>query len=155
MKKSTIILIAAIYVASIVIVGVFGLQALSFSEKVYIKDITFVDHVDDDGTVHYLQIGGKEVKPKSNGKGFIVVLNLDDIKNTPLSINYNISPMDATITTVEVSDDTEGGAAAYARLEKTTLGGYLVTFTDKGQIDIRLSSVDGSKATTKLSIIAK
>ncbi len=154
MKKSTIILIAAIYVASIVIVGVFGLKALSFSEKVYIKDITFVDYVDDDGTVHYLQIGGKEVKPKSNGKGYIVVLNLDDIKNVPLSINYNISPVDATVTTVEVSDDTEGGATC-AKLEKTALGGYLVTFTEKGQIDIRLASVDGSKATAKLSIIAK
>lgn len=39
MKKSTIILLLIVFVGSVVIVGVFGMQAVPFEEIVYVKEI--------------------------------------------------------------------------------------------------------------------
>lgn len=153
MKKTTIIIITVLYVASIVLVGVFGLKSLSFVEKVYIKEISFLDYVDNDGTVHYMQINGKEIKPKKDGSGYSVILDIDNIKGYGFSIPYKYLPADATITNIEIVDITEGGAKC-ATLEKSVLGGYLITFNDTGKIDLMLKSTDGGKVTAKLSITA-
>lgn len=55
MKKLTIILIVVIYVASVVVVGVFGLKAIPVDERYPVKEISFVESVDEDGTEHYFK----------------------------------------------------------------------------------------------------
>ena len=40
MKKSTVLLLALIFVASILVVGFFGMKSLSYRETIYIKSIT-------------------------------------------------------------------------------------------------------------------
>lgn len=67
MKKLTIILIVVIYVASVVVVGVFGLKAIPVDERYPVNAISFVESVDEDGTEHYFKYGGVELQ-KKDGK---------------------------------------------------------------------------------------
>jgi len=68
-KKLTVLLIVVIYVASVVVVGVFGLKAIPVEERYPVKEISFVESVDKDGTEHYFKYGGVELQKKTeNGQ---------------------------------------------------------------------------------------
>ena len=145
MKKATIIVIAAIYVASIVIVGVFGLQALVYQEYVPITSFILPETIYD-----------KQVKPATDGKGYSVRLNYSEGLRVP--IEYTPVPADATyrnnveVTILSQSDDSEESPTA--KLEKGMLGGYTLVFNKKGLVRIRIASTDNIKTTEELIITA-
>lgn len=150
MKKSTIILIAAIYVASIVIVGVFGLKALIYEEKVYVDKIQFVDPV----TGENYKFLGEEIKPDSSGDGYIVRVNYKEGQTTD-GLMFVVTPTDASNTKVEIVVESVTGKESNpcAKLESAGLG-YRVTFSRKGIITLRIKATDGSKVSTVLRISA-
>lgn len=140
MKKATIIIIAAIYVASIVVVGTLGLRSLTYNETVYVEDIVF------DNTFN-----GAELKPSSDGKGYRVTLDYREGLAVPVSF-YPV-PSDATyrngITMEKVYDS--GGDVPCATLTDNGV----VLFSKKGLVRLRVYSIDGRKVEKELSILAK
>ena len=144
MKKATVIFIAAIYVASIVIVGVFGLKAVVRQEIIPIDDFLFPE-----------SILGKEVKEATDGNGYTVRLTYTEGLSVP--IDYTPVPADATYRNeVEVTITYQSGSEENptAKLEKNVFGGYTLVFNKQGLVRIRISSIDGNKATQELAVTA-
>lgn len=141
MRKATIIIIAAIYVASIVIVGVFGLRALNFEQTVFIKDIVMPD-----------TIGGQPVNT-DDGKTYTVQLVYS--VGLEVLIDYDKEPKDAqgdieVKITDEIPYDTEGTPVAI--LDQSN--GCTLKFSQRGLIILRFAATDGNKAHKELIIVA-
>ena len=88
MKKLTVLLIVVIYVASVVVVGVFGLKAIPVEERYPVKEISFVESVDKDGTEHYFKYGGVELQKKTENGKVVYAANFS-FRDAPDIINYN------------------------------------------------------------------
>ena len=50
MKKSTILILALVFLGSVVVVGIFGMQSVPFNERVYIEKITLSGVTSSTGT---------------------------------------------------------------------------------------------------------
>ena len=139
MKKATVIIIAAIYVASIIIVGVFGLKALIYSEMVYVEDILFDE-----------TINGAPVVPATDGNGYTVVVKYEDNLNfalgfTPVPANATLRD-DITVTMTYQSGDDDDPCATY--------DSGTVVFHKMGQITLLVESQDGGKVSREIRILA-
>ncbi len=147
MKKATIILIAAIYVASIVVVGVFGLQALLYSEVNPITDFDLPD-----------EIAGKQVKDTTDGKGKTVIIAYEEGLEVP--IEYVPVPADSP-SQVEIEITYQSGTEENptAELSYDEVFGkkvnYFVKFFKKGKVTITFRSLDNSKFSKTLNITAR
>ena len=158
MRKLTILLIAVIFVASIFIVGVFGLKALPVEERYPVKDINFVDHVDEDGTVHYYEYGGKELRKSTSAENeYYVNLRFGTSNTVDIPIVYNLKPDNATNKAVDVmvlacSDDD-----CYT-LTTSLTGAHFITLrllpeADGASVTLLLKAADGSGVNVKLQIV--
>lgn len=140
MRKATIIVIAAIYVASIVVVGVFGLRALNFEQRIFIKDIVMPTTIDD-----------KSVKT-SDGKSYFVDLTyraglevLIDIDKEPRDAQGDIE-----ITITDQTPFGDGDTVA----ELIQGDDIVLKFYQPGLVVLRFEAVDGSKVTRELTLVA-
>ena len=138
MKKATVIIIAAIYVASIVIVGVFGLQALIYTEDNPITDFTMPTEIE-----------GKEVKPTDDGKGVKVTVSYKE--NLLIPIQFIPVPADAT-SEVEVTITYQTGSAENPTAVLEHDIGYFLKFYKKGKVTVTIRSTDSRKVSKELSI---
>ena len=139
MRKATVILIAAICVASVIVVGVFGMKALIYAEMVYVQDIVFAD-----------KILNKEVKPATDGNGYTVVLKYEEGLAFP--IEFTPVPANATKRNeIEVSMIYQSGADDNPC---ATYDSGMVIFHKRGQITLRVASNDGGKVANEIRIIA-
>ena len=139
MKKATVILIAAICVASVLVVGVFGMKALIYTEIVYVDDIVFAD-----------TILNKEVKPATDGNGYSVVLKYEEGLSFPLE--FTPIPANATRRNeIEVKMTYQSGADDSPC---ATYDSGMVIFHKRGQITLRVASTDGGKVVRELRILA-
>lgn len=138
MKKATVIIIAAIYVASIVIVGVFGLQALIYVEALPVTDIILPE-----------QIEGREVKV---GKDGIYMVGIPFHEGMVIPIEFTPYPADAPAE-IEVAI-TYQTAKDNSTADLTHDIGYFLVFHKKGQVTLTFTSTDNRKFSKTLKIIA-
>ena len=141
MRKATIIIIAAIYVASIVIVGVFGLRALNFEQTIFIKDI-----------VMPTTINGQPVTT-ADGKSYSVELTYRD--GLEALIDIDKEPRDAQgdidiSITLEIPYGDKGDTVA--ELKQST-NETVLKFFQAGLVILRFEAADGSKVTKELIIL--
>lgn len=138
MKKATVIIIAAIYVASIVIVGVFGLQALIYIETLPVTDIILPT-----------QIEGVDVQVGSDGRYRVGIHYHEDLV---IPIEYTPYPADAPAEIkVEITyQSSKNNDVA----ELTHEVGYFLKFNKKGQVNITFTSTDNRKFSKTLIIVA-
>ena len=142
MRKATIIVIAAIYVASIVIVGVFGLRALNFEQTIFIKDIVMPETV-----------GGQPVTT-TDGKSYVVELKYKS--DLEVLLDYDKEPRDAqgdieVKITEQISYSADANATV-ATLEQTNSGLRLKIYGE-GFIVVRFEAIDGSKVSKELCVL--
>lgn len=143
MKKATIILIAAIYVASIVVVGVFGLQALLYNEVNPITDIQFPEEIN----------GSKLFSSTLNGDNTMSVVFKYE-KDLTVPVEYIPVPADSTSEieiTVKYSSD------GVADLQYQEIMGkkvnYFLEFHRAGTATVTFSSLDNVKFSKNLTVI--
>ena len=141
MRKATIIVIAAIYVASIVIVGVFGLKALNFDQTIFIKDIVLPS-----------TIGGEPVRTSDKKHYFVDLVYKNELE---VLIDYDKNPRDAQgDIKVTIDDQTPfGDGEVVATLIQST-SGTMLKFLQPGIVIIRFEAIDGSKVTKELTVVA-
>ena len=132
MKKSVVILIALIFVASVVCVSFFGLKFKTFNEIVYVSSI---------------EILGEEVETNSQGQKTVRIYP-NDKGERKYQIKYRVHPDNDTDDGVIFAYDEE---KTYATVDENGL----VTF-EKGRrsITVQLIAKDGS-AKTSIKIICK
>ena len=126
MKKSVVILIAVIYVASIAIVTFFGLKHNTFFEDIKVTDVT----VTNEG-VRYTKAGEK----------YIVLAPGE----TTFQIEYTVTPENAVNQKVAFIYDEQSPIA-------TVDDNGLVTFNTIGSIIVYVTATDGNGAFDKIEI---
>lgn len=136
MKKSVIILIAIIYITSIVAIGFFGTKIVAYNPTIYITDIECTNdnmRTNDDGS--------KSV--------FLKYSNDGDILKNSIIITYKVYPENSTM---------RGAEAVRLVYDKdnivATVDGLTVTFLKKGVLTVQLVSQDGTEVTEKVKLIA-
>ena len=126
MKKSVIVLISIIYIASIAIVTFFGLKHNTFFDDVSVAQITIVN---------------EGIRYTRDGQKYIVIPQGD---NT-FQIEYTISPEDAVNKNVEFIYDEQSTIASVD-------SNGLVTFNKIGSITVTVTASDGNGASDTIEI---
>lgn len=139
MKKSTIILVAIVFIASVFIVGVLGLQSVPYNEIVYVEKITPTAVTLSDGST------AKIYKDAEAENEYYVRVTYSE--GLVVIIDYEITPNDATNRRLHVdieNFDIEPAA------ELTDLG---VRFLRKGTVKLTYSATDSGSAPTMVFYI--
>ncbi len=92
MKKSTIIILFVVFLGSVLIVGVFGLQSIPYKELVYVKGIEITELTYFDG-VSNVSIPAEEIKTNSMGERYISIPYNEGLS---VYVNARCTPNDAT-----------------------------------------------------------
>ena len=130
MKKSVVILIALIYVASVALVSFFGLQFKIFEEVIAVERI----EITNEGQKHSETHGDYVViRPNANGEW-------------RYQIDYHVYPENASNTKVDLAYE----KVDYASIDENCV----VTFTGQGVLKVRVIATDGSNAEDTITIIA-
>ena len=130
MKKSVVILIALIYVASIALVSFFGLQFKVFEEVIPVERI----EITNEGQKYSEQHGDYVViRPNANGEW-------------RYQIDYHVYPENASNVKVDLAYE----ELSFASVDENCV----VTFTKPGVLKVRVIATDGSNAEDTITIVA-
>ena len=133
MKKSVIILIALIYVASVALVSFFGLQFKVFEEVIPVERVEITNE-----GLDYNDTWGDYVVISPNEKGEL-----------RYQINYHVYPENATNTKVSFSYQAMPEGCA-------SIDEYgVVSFSSAGMIKVFVITTDGGDAQDTVTIIAR
>lgn len=157
MKKTIIIIILAVYIASIAVVNFFGLEIKMFDS------ITYVTGIQCD-SVTFLGDNGKEIKPQiypnltlftfdfiPPPEGTEYTTDPESLASNPniIQINYEVMPHLADDSSVEFIYDKEVGTAVYHELS----GSFIFLKSDV-LFDVIIRATDGSNVQTKITIFS-
>ena len=129
MKKSVVILIAIIYIASIAVVSFFGLKYKVFEEEIFVEEIRILND------------GLKE----NDLWGKYVVIFQNENGEWRYQIQYRVFPDDATNKKVKFAYDHDSKA--------TVTDDGVVTFSEPDIVFIEIVPLDGSDVSTKITVI--
>lgn len=149
MKKSTLIIIALIYVASIVIISVFGLKAVVFDEVIPVTKIECLNETDEKTTVKVDSKGKKLITIDYTEPGDEVTLT-----GTMVQLSWRVLPDNATTKDVRFVYNTELARVKFVKNnEGKELG--LILFTGKVKLDVQIVSTDGTRVYQDVTIWVK
>ena len=130
MKKTVVIIIALIYIASVALVSFFGLQYKVFDEVIPVERI---------------EITNPDQK-FSDTQGDYIVIRPNDKGERRIKLDYHVYPEDASNTTVDF---------AYEEVDYASVDEYgVVTFTAPGVLKVRIIATDGSNVEDTILIIS-
>ena len=130
MKKSVVILIALIYVASVALVSFFGLQFKVFEEVVPVERV----EITNPGQKH------------SEQHGDYVVIRPDESGNVRYQIQYRVYPDNASNAVVDLAYEEED----WFSVDENDV----FTFTGSGSVKVHVIATDGSNAEDTIMIVA-
>lgn len=134
MKKSVVILILIIYVASVALVSFFGLQYKTFDEVIYTTKIELLN---------------EDIRTTEDGKLEAIVRKDATTGLWTYQIKHRVYPDNASNNAVDYIYDTQ---TPNVTVDETT---GVVTFTGKGALDVTLKPKDGSNISVTISIRAR
>lgn len=148
MKKSTVILIAIIYIASIVIISIFGMKAVIFNEIISVREIVCTNETDEFVTVKDQQ-GKKLIEVP-----FIGAWDETKSEGTIAIITWQVQPTNASNKKIKLVYDTNTTRAKCLTDEAGNYTGIIV-FYDRILFNVRIMSTDGSRVYSDIMIWAK
>lgn len=147
MKKSTILIIVAVFLISVFVVGIFGLQSIPYEQRVYIEQIipTTITFDSNEGTIE------KKIYYSEDDGGYYYV-TIPYIPNREgemiVTVNYDLSPTDATNKRLSVNvknlDENSNG---------TLQENGSIALTDRGNIEVIYKAQDQTGGATMRLII--
>ena len=157
MKKTIVIVILAVYIASIAVVNFFGLEVRQFDSITYVTSIqcdTVVFHGANSKVLTPSQYAGKDGNTPVFVFDFIPAseddpYTLDNITENPniIQINYEVLPHLASETDVKFEYDEGAGVAVFHELS----GSFIFLKSDVA-ITITIKATDGSNVSTQVRI---
>lgn len=150
MKKSTVILIAIVYVASIVIVSIFGLKAKIYSEVIPVTAIECQNTTTKDIVVE--DDYGKTIiyaKLKTDDLDYIETEDGSIVGGTMIEIKYRVLPDNASNKKVKYvyREEYDNGLIHFQK------GAPVVLFTEAGIFTIKVMATDGTQKYTEIVFI--
>lgn len=94
MKKSTILIIVAVFAVSVFVVGIFGLKNVPYNEIVYVEEIKPTS------VILSTSDEAPEIKKSKSGYYYVVIPYVKDIQ---FMITYEVVPNDATNRKLDVT----------------------------------------------------
>ena len=151
MKKSFLVLICIVFVASFVVVGLLGLNFRNTSH-IYTNSIVCNEYYYS-GDLNSDSIGESHVFDRKNEKGENYVV-LEYVEGMKVTLSPQAYPLDASILTGDIQSDypyTFYTSSSCATVDERGV----VTFTKPGTATIRISPADRSDISTTVLIRAK
>lgn|SRR5574344_38051 len=148
MKKSVVMMIAIIYIASIVVVSLFGMKISVYNEDIPVTQILCTNKTDAENNVQVIDDDGERtIKIK-----FVESANAEKLTGTMLYIEHRVLPDNATNKIVKYVYSENQNVEFY----KDTTGAEngLILFHGKAIIDVTIMSTDLRKISTKITIWA-
>ena len=99
MKKSTVLIMLIIFLGSVLIVGIFGMQSVPYESIVYVKSIVPTSVITSDG---------QQVEIQRNARGeYYAIIDYkpsfkDGVEIFEVSVGYNLEPADCTNKNLKV-----------------------------------------------------
>ena len=148
MKKSTLLVIGIIYIASIVVISIFGLKTVIWDVVIPVKSIECLNTSDDKATVEETADGKKFIKIKYGEPGSIE----DGIPTgTMLQLEWRVLPDNATTKEVRFVYNKELTRVNFVKnSDDKELG--LILFTGKVKLDLQIVSTDGTRVVEEVVI---
>jgi len=146
MRKATLIIIGIVYVASIVIVSMFGLKAVVYDEVVPVLSIECVNETKGDVEVLTNNSGRKTIRVQFTEPG-----DIETLTGTVLQLEHRVLPDDATNKEVKYVYSRE----QYPQVEFHKVGDRetgAIVFTAPAMFTLRIYSTDGSNIYTEVLI---
>ena len=157
MKKTIVIVILAVYIASIAVVNFFGLEVRQFDSITYVTSIqcdTVIFHGDNSRVLTPEQYAGKDGNTPVFVFDFIPAptdapYTLDNLDTNPniIQIDYEVMPHLADVTDVKFEYDLDAGVAVFHELS-----GSFVFLKPDVALTITIKATDGSNVSTQLRI---
>lgn len=148
MKKSTLIIIMIIYIASIVVINFFGLSVKVYNEVINVTSIECFNETDDQATVQTNSKGIKELVIDYNklhtdvdSEGKEYKLYMLQIRVIPDNATYKSFRLAGEHRNIKFAKDGNGRDTG------------IIMFYGKAFVDVKIISTDGQNITTNLSII--
>ena len=152
MKKSVFLIILIIYVASILFIGLFGMEIALFDQKLYVSDIVVTNESNDLYSVYESESDQITYITFFYNKDYDGDWQSGHNPNTVI-LSYRVVPEDATNRRVSFSCDTnyEGGTNPYGEVTENGV----VRFKRAGSITVTITSLDGSNTKTRVTVVAR
>lgn len=151
MKKSTLILILIIYIASIPIINLFGMNVKLYNEKVNVAGIECLNKTDEKCEVTENDNGKKILKVKFTEKADTSDPN--ELKGTMLQLEWRVAPDNATQKDVQFEYDKTNERVEFYKDKNGNETG-LIFFYAKTMVDVKIKSTDGTKVYTEVLVWA-
>lgn len=149
MKKSTLILIAIVYIASIVLISIFGMKSVVYNEIIPVTEIKCLNETDRNSTVKY------------NGDTKIIEVAFggyneeNPLAGTTLTIIWRVLPDNASNKGVKfVYDESFNDRVEFVKDDEGNELGMII-FKSKVVMPLRIMSIDGTKVFTEIVVWAK
>lgn len=146
MKKSTLTIILVIYFASIVVISVFGMRAIIYTEVVPVQKVECLNETDENVSVQ-IQDGKKVIKVKYTTPG-----NEQTLSGTMVQLFWRVTPDNATDKKVEFVYAENPRVKFVEDAAGNQLG--LILFSGKVVLNVRIMATDGSRAYTDIVVWA-
>lgn len=148
MKKSTLIIIGIIYVASIVIISLFGLKPIVYKPVIPVVSIECLNETDEKTTVSHNNEGIKVIKIKFDGPA-----NENDLgEGTVVQIMWRVLPDNASSKNVEFSYQESTRVKFMQDDDGRELG--VVLIFGPVVLPVRILATDGTRTYTDIIIWA-
>lgn len=146
MKKSTILIIVAVFLISVFVVGIFGLQSIPYEQIVYIEQIipTTITFDSNEGTIE------KKIYYSEDDGGYyyVTIPNRNYRQGMSVMVNYDLRPTDATNKRLSVNvknlDENSNG---------TLRENGSIKLEDRGNIEVIYKAQDQTGGATMRLII--
>ncbi len=146
MKKWTLVVIAVVYIASIVFISLFGLKAVVYNEVIPVTAIECLNESDDKTEV-YFSSDIKVIKVP-----FLKAGNIENLSGTMVQLTQRVLPDNASNKGVKyVYNDNENVEFVQGE-DGRALG--LVIIKGRVVLKVKIMAVDGSKVFTEVVIWA-
>ena len=148
MKKSILVLIVIAYIASIVIISVFGMKAVIYNEVIPVTKVECLNESDDKTTVKYSSDGIKRIEIQYDEPG-----DPNDLTGTMIQLVWRVTPDNATKKEVTFVYDETLENLTFVKRDGKDLG--LILFSGKVYAKIKIMATDGSRVYTEVIVWAK
>lgn len=136
MKKSTLIIILIIYVASIAIINFFGMSVKLYDEVINVTAVECINKTDKNTEV--IESTDKKILKVK----FTEPANATDLTGTMLQLQWRVLPDNATVKDVRFVYNTQNTRVEFYEDEKGRKTG-LMLFSGPTMLDVRIMSTDG------------
>lgn len=145
MKKATLIVIGIIYLASIVIISVFGLKSVIYNEVIPVTSIECLNETDENSTVT-ISDGKKLIKVPFTEPG-----DPETLTGTMVQLTWRVLPDNATTKNVRFVYDTNLTRVNFIKDDEGNELG-LILFTGPTLLDVKIVSTDGTRVFEEVTI---